>query len=260
MDSKALYLGIDIGSTTFKAVLLSGDGKVLRTVYKRTQPVEAGKVACTGHCSACGNCSGGSVKRLALEFLKVAGVESFSKLSAIVVTGSQIVEDTKKFLPFDFQVSEVTAHVAGAKFLHPDVDAIIDCGGQDSKCMVYNPVMKLWTSMMSGVCAAGTGSFLDSVAQKLGVKVEDVAEKVNYDSDTEFSSVCAVLSATSINKFKNRVPIGDLLAGACKAQARTILNSVGQLLLNAPGRKILFQGGVAFNRAVAYFLNKLTGS
>ena len=260
MDSKALYLGIDIGSTTFKAVLLSGDGKVLRTVYKRTQPVEAGKVACTGHCSACGNCSGGSVKKLALEFLKVAGVESFSKLSAIVVTGSQIVEDTKKFLPFDFQVSEVTAHVAGAKFLHPDVDAIIDCGGQDSKCMVYNPVMKLWTSMMSGVCAAGTGSFLDSVAQKLGVKVEDVAEKVNYDSDTEFSSVCAVLSATSINKFKNRVPIGDLLAGACKAQARTILNSVGQLLLNAPGRKILFQGGVAFNRAVAYFLNKLTGS
>lgn len=98
------------------------------------------------------------------------------------------------------------------------------------------------------------------MAQKLGVKVEDVADKVNYESNTEFSSVCAVLSATSINKFKNRVPIGDLLAGACKAQARTILNSVGQLLLNAPGRKILFQGGVAFNKAVAFFLNKLTGS
>ena len=260
MDKQNLYLGIDIGSTTFKAVLLSGDGTVLRTVYKRTQPVEAGKVACTGHCSACGACSGGSVKRLALEFLKVAGISSFSDISSFVVTGSQIVEDTKKFLPYDFQVSEVTAHVAGAKFLHPDVDAIIDCGGQDSKCMVYNLPMNLWTSMMSGVCAAGTGSFLDSVAQKLGVRIEDVADRVNYDSKTEFSSVCAVLSATSINKFKNRVPLGDLLAGACKAQARTILNSVGQLLLNAPGRKILFQGGVAFNKAVAYFLGKLTGS
>ena len=260
MDEKSLYLGVDIGSTTFKAVLLSGGGKVLRTVYKRTQPVEAGKVACTGQCAACGRCSGGSIKRLALEFLKVSGLASFSDLAAVVVTGSQIVEDTKKFIPYDFQVSEVTAHVAGAKFLHPDVDAIIDCGGQDSKCMVYNPPMKLWTSMMSGVCAAGTGSFLDSVAQKLGVRIEDVADRVNYDSKTEFSSVCAVLSATSINKFKNRVPIGDLLAGACKAQARTILNSVGQLLLNAPGRKILFQGGVAFNKAVAYFLGKLTGS
>ena len=253
------YLGIDIGSTTFKAVLLSEKGKVLRTVYKRTQPVESGKVACTGRCNSCGHCSGGAVKRLALEFLKVAGV-TFDDLSGLVVTGSQIVEDTRKFIPFNFQVSEVTAHVEGAKFLHPDVDAIIDCGGQDSKCMVYNPPMNLWTSMMSGVCAAGTGSFLDSVAQKLGVKIEDVADKVNYESNTEFSSVCAVLSATSINKFKNRVPIGDLLAGACKAQARTILNSVGQLLLNAPGRKILFQGGVAFNKAVAFFLNKLTGS
>ena len=259
MSNKSHYLGIDIGSTTFKAVLMSGDGKVERTVYRRTQPVESGKVACTGHCSACGCCSGGSVKKLALEFLRAAGI-SFKDVDAIVVTGSQIVEDTRRFIPFDFQVSEVTAHVAGAKFLHPDVDAIIDCGGQDSKCMVYNPTMKLWTSMMSGVCAAGTGSFLDSVAQKLGVKVEDVADKVNYDSNTEFSSVCAVLSATSINKFKNRVPIGDLLAGACKAQARTILNSVGQLLVNAPGRKILFQGGVAFNKAVAFFLKKLTGS
>ena len=254
------YLGIDIGSTTFKAVLLGADGTVERTVYKRTQPVDSGKVACSGRCSGCGACGGGSARRLALEFLRAAGIKSFGDLSAVVVTGSQIVEDTRKFIPFDFQVSEVTAHVAGAKFLHPDVDAIIDCGGQDSKCMVYNPSMKLWTSMMSGVCAAGTGSFLDSVAQKLGVKVEDVADKVNYESNTEFSSVCAVLSATSINKFKNRVPIGDLLAGACKAQARTILNSVGQLLVNAPGRKILFQGGVAFNKAVAFFLKKLTGS
>ena len=259
MSKKSNYLGIDIGSTTFKAVLMSGDGKVECTVYRRTQPVESGKVACTGHCSACGCCSGGSVKKLALEFLRAAGI-SFKDVDAIVVTGSQIVEDTRRFIPFDFQVSEVTAHVAGAKFLHPDVDAIIDCGGQDSKCMVYNPTMRLWTSMMSGVCAAGTGSFLDSVAQKLGVKVEEVADKVNYESNTEFSSVCAVLSATSINKFKNRVPIGDLLAGACKAQARTILNSVGQLLVNAPGRKILFQGGVAFNKAVAFFLKKLTGS
>ena len=151
------YLGIDIGSTTFKAVLLAEDGKVVRTVYKRTTPVDSGKVACTGRCSGCGACGVGASRRLALEFLKVAGLSSFRDLAAVVVTGSQIVEDTRRFIPFDFQVSEVTAHVAGAKFLHPDVDAIIDCGGQDSKCMVYNPTMKLWTSMMSGVCAAGTG-------------------------------------------------------------------------------------------------------
>ncbi len=258
-QAEKLYLGIDIGSTTYKAVVLSQGGKVLATTYQRTQPVDSGRLACTGRCSGCGNCSMGAVRKTTDDFLKKAGF-TFRDMAAIVVTGSQIVDDTNRFIPFDFQVSEVSAHVAGAKFFYPDVDAIIDCGGQDSKCMVFNPKMDLWTSMMSGVCAAGTGSYLDSVAAKLGVPVEEIAGKVNYDSTTEFSSVCAVLSATSINKFKNRIPIGDLLAGACRAQARTILNSVGQLLLHRPGRRILFQGGVASNGAVAHYLRELTGS
>ena len=253
------YLGIDIGSTTFKAVILSEDGAVVKSTYQRTQPVDSGHLACTGRCSGCGHCNMGSVRKTTDEFLAGAGFK-LEDMAAVVVTGSQIVEDTKRFIPFDFQVSEVSAHVAGARHFHPDVDAIIDCGGQDSKCMVYNPEMKMWTSMMSGVCAAGTGSYLDSVAAKLGVPVEEVAGKVNYSATTEFSSVCAVLSATSINKFKNRIPLGDLLAGACKAQARTILNSVGQLLLQRPGRRILFQGGVASNAAVAHYLRELTGS
>ena len=258
-QAEKLYLGIDIGSTTYKAVILSQGGKVLATTYQRTQPVDSGRLACTGRCSGCGNCSMGAVRKKTDDFLKSAGF-TFKDMAATVVTGSQIVDDTNRFIPFDFQVSEVSAHVAGAKFFYPDVDAIIDCGGQDSKCMVFNPKMDLWTSMMSGVCAAGTGSYLDSVAVKLGVPVEGIAGKVNYDSTTEFSSVCAVLSATSINKFKNRIPIGDLLAGACRAQARTILNSVGQLLLHRPGRRILFQGGVASNGAVAHYLRELTGS
>lgn len=258
-QAEKLYLGIDIGSTTYKAVILSQGGKVLATTYQRTQPVDSGRLACTGRCSGCGNCSMGAVRKTTDDFLKKAGF-TFKDMAATVVTGSQIVDDTNRFIPFDFQVSEVSAHVAGAKLFYPDVDAIIDCGGQDSKCMVFNPKMDLWTSMMSGVCAAGTGSYLDSVAAKLGVPVEEIAGKVNYDSTTEFSSVCAVLSATSINKFKNRIPIGDLLAGACRAQARTILNSVGQLLLHRPGRRILFQGGVASNGAVAHYLRELTGS
>ena len=259
MGSGKIYLGIDIGSTTYKAVVLSEDGKVLNSTYQRTQPVDSGHLACTGRCSGCGRCNMGSIRKMTDAFLSANGYK-LEDMASIVVTGSQIVEDTKRFIDFDAQVSEVSAHVAGARHFYPDVDAIIDCGGQDSKCMVYNPDMKMWTSMMSGVCAAGTGSYLDSVAAKLGVPVEEVSDKVNYDSTTEFSSVCAVLSATSINKFKNRIPLGDLLAGACKAQARTILNSVGQLLLHHPGRRILFQGGVASNAAVAHYLRELTGS
>ncbi|MBO7720879.1 MAG: 2-hydroxyacyl-CoA dehydratase [Kiritimatiellae bacterium] len=240
-------------------MLLSSGGSVVASVYQRTQPVDSGRLACTGRCGGCGRCSMGAVKKTTDDFIQSSGV-SPAGIAATVVTGSQIVEDTGRFIRYDRQVSEVSAHVAGARHFYPDVDAIIDCGGQDSKCMVYNPGMGMWTSMMSGVCAAGTGSYLDSVAAKLGVPVEEVAARVNYDSTTEFSSVCAVLSATSINKFKNRVPLGDLLAGACKAQARTILNSVGQLLMHHPGRRILFQGGVASNAAVAHYLRELTGA
>ena len=254
-----LYLGIDIGSTTFKAVLMSENGDVLHTVYQRTKPVETGRVACSGKCNACGRCNMGAIKNTVKEFLADCG-KKMSDITCTVVTGSQIVEETKRFIDYDFQVSEVSAHVAGAKQYYPDVNAIIDCGGQDSKCMIYNEKMGMWLSMMSGVCAAGTGSYLDSVAAKLGVPVEEISDRVNYDSDQEFSSVCAVLSATSINKFKNRIPMGDLLAGACRAQARTILNGVGQLLLHQPGRRILFQGGVASNRAVAHYLEEITGS
>lgn len=253
------YLGIDIGSTTFKAVIITSDGGVVHTTYQRTKPVETGHIACAGRCTSCGRCNMGAIRNTVSSFLSDSGL-TFDDIACTVVTGSQIVEDTKRFINFDFQVSEVSAHVVGARHYYPDVDAIIDCGGQDSKCMVYNPKMQMWVFMMSGVCAAGTGSYLDSVAAKLGISVEDIADKVNYDAKTEFSSVCAVLSATSINKFKNRIPLGDLLAGACRAQARTILNSVGQLLLHRPGKRILFQGGVASNHAVAYFLQEITGS
>ncbi len=253
------YLGIDIGSTTFKAVLMSEDGAIINTTYQRTKPVESGAMACSGRCTSCGRCNMGAIRKTVDDFLKESKLTQ-KDVTCTVVTGSQIVEDTKRFIKYDFQVSEVSAHVAGARHFNKDVDAIIDCGGQDSKCMIYNKKMGMWLSMMSGVCAAGTGSYLDNVAAKLNIPVEEIASKVNYNADIEFSSVCAVLSATSINKFKNRIPVGDLLAGACRAQARAILNGVGQLLLHHPGRKIQFQGGVAANGAVAEFMRQITGS
>ena len=68
-----------------------------------------------------------------------------------------------------------------------------------------------------------------------------------------------MLGATSVNKFKNRYPIGDIIACACRAQARTIMSGVGQMFFNYKG-DILFQGGVASNPAVAYYLREITGN
>ena len=254
-----LYLGIDIGSTTFKAVLMNERGKVRQTLYQRTRPVDTGRVRCSGVCSRCGACNFGQLRQTVDKFLLDAGLRGLEDIACTVVTGSQIVEDTHDFLPYDFRVSEVTAHVAGARHYYPDCKAILDVGGQDSKAMVFNDRMKMWNYKMSGICAAGTGAFLDSVAAKLNVPIEEMASRVNYDSNLEFSSVCAVLSATSINKFKNRFPLGDIIGGACRAQARTVMSGVGELFLGYRG-DIVFQGGVASNRAVAYYLREITGN
>ena len=255
----AYFLGIDIGSTTFKAVLLTESGEVKHQVYLRTRPAAIEHaVSCTGHCAQCGQCNHGALKKIVLDFLSASGVER-REIACTVVTGSQIVEDTRKYLPFDFKVSEVSAHVAGALHFYPDCKAILDVGGQDSKAMIFNDDMRMWNYKMSGICAAGTGAFLDSVAAKLNVPVDQMADRANYDSTLEFSSVCAVLSATSINKFKNRFPLGDIIGGACRAQARTVMSGVGELFLGYSG-EIIFQGGVAYNRAVAYYLHEITGN
>ena len=253
------FLGIDIGSTTFKAVLISEKGKVRHSLYQRTKSTSGNeKLSCMGRCQECGSCNLGSIKKMIEDFLSSSGINKKNIIST-AVTGSQIIEETTKIIDYDFHVSEVSAHIAGAAHYYPECEAILDVGGQDSKAMIYSHKMGLWTSKMSGICAAGTGAFLDGVAAKLNIPVENMADKVNYDSDLEFSSVCAVLSATSINKFKNRYPLGDIIAGACRAQARTIMSSVGEIFLNYKG-DILFQGGVASNRAVAYYLKEITGN
>jgi activator of 2-hydroxyglutaryl-CoA dehydratase/benzoyl-CoA reductase/2-hydroxyglutaryl-CoA dehydratase subunit BcrC/BadD/HgdB len=257
-DSKALFLGIDIGSTTIKAVLINEKRKVHHSLYQRTKAAETPNPSCGGRCSACGTCHLGSLRETIRDFLSCAGA-TMKDVLCTAVTGSQVVEDTRRFLPYDIAVSEVSAHFVGAQHGYPDCKAILDVGGQDSKAMLYSEPMKIWVSKMSGICAAGTGAFLDSVAAKLGIPVEEMAGKVNYDSDLQFSSVCAVLSATSVNKFKNRHPIGDIIAGACRAQARTVMSGVGEMFFNYKG-DILFQGGVASNPAVAYYLREITGN
>ncbi len=252
------YLGIDIGSTTLKAVVMTTEGRVRHTLYQRTKPLPDARLACTGKCSSCGQCNLGAVAHTVDEFLASGGTHR-KEIACTVVTGSQVVDELKRFIQYDYFVSEVSAHVAGARHYFPDCKAILDVGGQDSKAMLYNEKMGMWMSKMSGICAAGTGAYLDSVAAKLNIAIEKMADHCNYDSDLEVSSICAVLSATSVNKFKNRYPLGDVIAAASRAQARTIMSGVGEIFLDYRG-DIIFQGGVAYNRAVAYYLHDITGN
>ena len=74
------YLGIDIGSTTFKAVLLTESGEVKHQVYQRTRPVSSEHaMSCTGHCAQCGQCNHGALKKIVLDFLCECGVNRKEK-------------------------------------------------------------------------------------------------------------------------------------------------------------------------------------
>ena len=79
------YLGIDIGSTTFKAVVMDEDGNVLHTTYQRTKPVDSGPVACSGRCTSCGRCNMGAVRKTVMTFLSDAGLkpEVYARLSEL---------------------------------------------------------------------------------------------------------------------------------------------------------------------------------
>lgn len=252
------YFGIDLGSTTLKCAIMKENGDIFATLYERTKPSTERLLNCSGRCLECGTCNIGSVKKSVNDFFEAYGL-SFDDIERTIVTGSQIAEGSEEFIEYDGFISEVTAHISGANLFHPECKAILDVGGQDSKAMLFNTGMQMWTSKMSGICAAGTGAFLDSVANKIDVPIESLSDMADYDSPLEFSSVCAVFSATSINKFKNKYPLKQIIGAACHAQAKTIMSGVGELLLNHKG-DILFQGGVAHNKAVAYFLEKITGN
>ncbi|MCP4137221.1 MAG: AMP-binding protein, partial [bacterium] len=252
------FMGIDAGSTTIKTVVVNQHGEICNTSYERTTPGEGKPVQCSGNCERCGRCSLGSLKNIVTAALAEINL-NLNDISNIVVTGSQITPETRDVIPYNFHVSEVNAHVSGALRLHPDCKAILDVGGQDSKSMMFDEKLGNWTSKMSGICAAGTGAFLDSVAGKLGITVESMEDIADYNSTLDFSSVCAVFAATSINKFKNRYSLGELVGGACAAQARTVMSGVGELFQDYSGT-ILFQGGVASNKVVAHYLAEITGN
>ena len=83
-----LYLGIDIGSTTFKAVLMNERGKVRQTLYQRTKPVDTGRVRCAGVCAKCGACNFGQLRQTVDRFLLDAGSSRIPRISSLMISGS----------------------------------------------------------------------------------------------------------------------------------------------------------------------------
>ncbi|RKX97826.1 MAG: CoA activase [Spirochaetes bacterium] len=219
-------LGIDIGSTSTKAVLISEGGKVLLGLYTRTagRPVEAMKGLL-----------------MALEVaLEKHGPEIEVLACATTGSGRKLVGE---ILGADLILDEITAHARAAVHLDEEVDTIIEIGGQDAKFTTLKDG-RVTGSVMNNVCAAGTGSFLEEQAARLGCVVTDYAERTEGISAPVTSDRCTVFMQRDLNHLMSEgYSVEEVLAAALHSVRENYLNKVA--VRPRIGKKIFFQGATA---------------
>lgn len=223
-----VYLGIDVGSVSTNLVLLDIAGNITDALYLRTQgrPVEAVQ-------SAMGNIL---KKNRNIEIRGIGTTGSGRQLAALMV-GADVVKN------------EITAHAMASIHEQPDVQTIIEIGGQDSKLIfIHNKVVADFS--MNTVCAAGTGSFLDQQAARLNMPIEEFSRQALVSkAPVQIAGRCAVFAESDmIHKQQAGYPLADIINGLCHALVRNYFNNLGKgKKVNGP---IMFQGGVAANQGM----------
>jgi predicted CoA-substrate-specific enzyme activase len=229
-------LGLDVGSTTTKAVLLGkNDHALLASIYLRTNgdPVGASR-----HCYTA-----------ILDQVRMDIDPSDFSIVGLGVCGSGRQIAGLHALT-DGIINEIVAHAAAAVYFDPEVDTIFEIGGQDAKyTFITNGVPSDYA--MNEACSAGTGSFLEeSALESLGVAMEDIAAiALKGTKPPNFNDQCAAFIASDI---KNAIHEGalhaDIVAGLVYSICMNYANRVkGNRTV---GRKVFMQGGVCYNRAV----------
>ena len=239
LDSVPAYLGLDIGSTSTKAVLTSPRGDVLAGFYTRTagRPVEATQSILA-----------------AIEDLGVRKQIQFQIIGA-ATTGSGR-KFSGKIIGADVIIDEITAHARAAVELDPNVDTIIEIGGQDSKFTTLQNG-EITFCAMNTVCAAGTGSFIEEQARRLGCRLSEYSARTEGCKSPIASDRCTVFMERDINHYLNEgYSIDEALTAALHSIRENYLNKVA--VESSIGRTVFFQGATAKNRAlVAAFEQKL---
>lgn len=229
-------LGIDIGSTTSKAVILKDGEEIIAT------SLIVATVGTTG------------VGAATREVFENSGLtEGDIKMSIVTGYGRQT------FSGADRQVSELTCHALGAHFLFPDVRTVIDIGGQDAKVLTLSEAGVLSNFVMNDKCAAGTGRFLDVMANILNLDISQLEEEASKsDSPLSISSTCTVFAESEvISQLANGANVPDLVAGICASVATRTASLAKRAGIK---EKVCMTGGVARNGGVRRAMEKELGT
>lgn len=236
---QAVYIGVDIGSTSTKAVLMAPDKTVLAGFYTRT----------------------GGRPLVAMQRI----LESIDHLARhhdceLVVGGAGTTGSGRKFIGriigADLVLDEITAHARAACELNPQVDTIIEIGGQDAKFTTLKDG-RVTSATMNTVCAAGTGSFIEEQAAKLGCPLEDFSRRTENRRAPLSSDRCTVFMERDLNHYlAEDWDTDEVLASVLHSVRENYLLKVATL--SRIGEVVLFQGATAKNRAlVAAFEQRL---
>ena len=237
----AVWMGIDAGSTTLKAVLIDKDGAILREWY--------------------GSHRGNVISRAKEILLAMYEVlPSQCRLAGVGVTGYGEGLLRKAFC-LDTGEVETMAHLRAARFFCPEVTALLDIGGQDMKyCRLKDG--RIDHISLNGVCSSGCGSFLESFADHLHMDIKEFARQAALaEKMPDLGRHCTVIMNSYVKKVQNRgVGLADLAAALSVSVVKNALFSVIQLeSAEELGDHIVAEGGTFYNDAVLRAFERLTG-
>ena len=228
------FAGIDVGSTMTKAVILNRG--VIASVIGPTGP-EQRRLA----------------NKVMEEALKKAAL-SFEAITAVVSTGYGRIN-----VPFaDAQYTEITCHARGIASLFPQARTIIEVGGQDTKAIKIEATGKATDFVMNDKCAAGSGRFIEVIADALGVPLDDVGGvSLQSTQPARISNICTIWAQQEVAaSLAQGIPIPDLLAGVHRSLAERIVTMVHRLRVE---EAVVVTGGGAKNKGLLKVLSEQLG-
>jgi predicted CoA-substrate-specific enzyme activase len=231
MENNKYYMGVDLGSVSLNVVVIDQTTEMRAAIYRRTE--------------------GRPLVTLRDVFQELG--KDFDVLDGVIATGSG-----RKMLGRMLKIQDVNEIVTQAKascHFYPTARTIIEIGGQDSKLIFLDRDAQSGESyvvdhVLNEVCAAGTGSFLDLQAERLGITIEDLgALAVRSEHPARISGRCSVFAKSDMVHLQQEgTPKADIVAGLCFALTRNFITNLGKG--RSFPRPMVFQGGVAANPGV----------
>lgn len=230
-----MYLGIDIGSTTSKAVIINSKKEILSKAIVNS-----------------GTGTRGPEKAVEAALLKIGINQEHIKYS--VVTGYGRMNYSRA----DKQITEISCHAKGVVLIMPEVRTIIDIGGQDAKVIRLDEYGKVENFAMNDKCAAGTGRFLEVMARILDCPINELAELAQESTEEiEISSTCTVFAESEvISQLSSGARRENVARGTHRSIAKRVAGLAYRIGIEAD---VAMTGGVALNYDVVRALENEIG-